>query len=112
MLMSSLNIIFARRSCHTPVRGQGGSRQCEDDDSVTARVRIICEPAIKWICPNIIYLYSSGRGGGINVKGFFCVVMSKNGAMRCIINTRYFPECLFWIIFLRGGSKGEGLLEH
>lgn len=51
--------------------------------------------SIKWICPNIIYLYSSGRGGGINVKGFFCVVMSKNGAMRCIINTRYFPECLF-----------------
>ena len=51
--------------------------------------------SIKWICPNINYLYSSGRGGGINVKGFFCVVMSKNGAMRCIINTRYFPECLF-----------------
>ena len=51
--------------------------------------------SIKWICPNIIYLYSSGRSGGIDVKGFFCVVMSKNGAMRCIINTRYFPENLF-----------------
>ena len=51
--------------------------------------------SIKWICPNIIYLYSSGRSGGIDVKGFFCVVMSKNGAMRCIINTRYFPESLF-----------------
>lgn len=53
------------------------------------------EVSIKWICPNIIYVYSSGRVGGINVKGFFCVVMSKNGAMRCIINTKYFPECLF-----------------
>ena len=59
------------------------------------RVQTFWKPFRKWICPNIIYLYSSVRGGGINVKDFFCVVMSKNGAMRCIINTRYFPECLF-----------------
>ena len=46
---------------------------------------------------------SSGRGGGINVKGFFCLVKSKNGAMKfnlcsswinSIINTRYFLACV------------------
>ena len=45
------------------------------------RVQTFWKAFTKARCPNIVYLYSSGRGGGINVKGFFCLVMSKNDAM-------------------------------